>query len=147
MSSKNKKEDDKIVRESLKLTSAPIYSHPHIPYQFNGPMAPMTMNFPAGPFGVPQFPQPRFTNTGRGTNGPCFNCQQPGHIARNFPKGQRFLEEGVETEEVGEGGISKKDPLITRKDNYVLSLLEMYFHKLFISSHYASLVHQKAVIK
>ena len=90
MSSKSQKQADKIIRESLKLTSGPIYSHPHQP-QFNGPMAALAMPLPLAPFGMPQLPHPsqNFANPGRGTNGPCFNCQQHGHVARFCPNGQR----------------------------------------------------------
>ena len=91
MSSKNKKEADKIIRESLK--GNPVQTFPQ-PQQFQGfgpmPQMAMPMPFPMHHFNQPQFPlfpqqQP---NMGRGVNGPCFNCQQHGHVVRNCPHPQ-----------------------------------------------------------
>ena len=91
MSSKNKKEADKIIRESLK--GNPVQTFPQ-PQQFQGfgpmPQMAMPMPFPMHHFNQPQFPlfpqqQP---NLGRGVNGPCFNCQQHGHVVRNCPHPQ-----------------------------------------------------------
>jgi len=89
MSSKNKKEADKIIRESLK--GNPVQMFPQ-PQQFQGfaPMPQMAMPFSMPHFNQPQFPFPpqQQPNPGRGVNGPCFICQQHGHLARNCPNSQ-----------------------------------------------------------
>ena len=91
MSSRNKKEADKIIRESLKGNSAQNHQQLH-QFQPFLPLAPMPMPFPMGPFNSPQYaPAPQqFGNPNRGTNGPCFVCQQYGHVARYCPNGQNI---------------------------------------------------------
>ena len=89
MSSKNKKEADKIIRESLKGNPVQIFPQPQ-QFQGFGPMPQMAMPFPMHHFNQPQFPFPpqQQPNMGRGVNGPCFNCQQHGHVVRNCPQPQ-----------------------------------------------------------
>ena len=83
MSAKNKKEADRIIRESLRGSPA----IPQQPQQF---FPPVPMHFPMNPFGAPQFPMgpPQQSFPVRGVNGPCFICQQLGHVARNCPNNQ-----------------------------------------------------------
>ena len=104
MSSKNKKEADKIIKESLKLTSVPVFPQPQ---PFMG-MNPMALPLPMGPYGFPQQPQPQFNqqfaNPMRGINGPCFSCQQTGHVARNCPNGQRSFRGGRNNRRGGGNG-------------------------------------------
>ena len=59
-------------------------------FQSFAPMPQMAMPFPVPHFGQPQFPFPpqQQPNMGRGVNGPCFICQQHGHVARNCPNNQ-----------------------------------------------------------
>ena len=52
MSSKNKREADKIIRESLKGTQQ-NFQMPQLQMQPFAPMTPMGMPFPMGPFGFP----------------------------------------------------------------------------------------------
>ena len=94
MSSKSKKEADRIIRESLKGNSMQMFP-PTQQFQSFGPMPQMampqmTMPFPGPQFGQPQFPFPpqQQPNMGRGGNGPCFVCQQYGHVARYCPNSQ-----------------------------------------------------------
>ena len=89
MSSRSKKEADRIIRESLRG------GHLQMPVQHQGypqfaPMGPIPVPYPIAPFGPPQFPfGPQQQNLPvRGVNGPCFTCQQHGHVARNCPNGQ-----------------------------------------------------------
>ena len=105
MSSKNKREADKIIRESLK-GSQQTFQQPLMPHMQMQPfahMAPMAMPFQMGPLGFPQPQYPLFPQQQqqppyqpRGTNGPCFNfnCQQTGHVARNCPLDQRNFRRG-----------------------------------------------------
>ena len=95
MSSKNKREADKIIRESLKGTQQ-NFQMPQLQMQPFAPMTPMGMPFPMGPLGFPPPQYPQFPHQNqhlliqtRGNNGPCFNCNQSGHVARNCPTGQR----------------------------------------------------------
>jgi len=94
MSAKNKKEADKIIRESLRGNTATL----QYPQQFQQfpPMPPMPMNFPMAPFNAPQYQMgpPQQGNPMRGTNGPCFTCNQLGHVARNCPNNQAFRGNG-----------------------------------------------------
>ena len=77
MSSKNKKEADKIIRESLR--GSPMQMCPHLQqFQPFGPVPPMNMPFPMGPFQSHQFPFAPQQQPMRGVNGPCFTCQQHG---------------------------------------------------------------------
>ena len=89
MSARSKEEADKIIRESLKGNALQVRPTPqHFP-QF-GPVNPMPLPFQMGPFNAPQFPfgfQQQHPQQ-RGVNGPCFVCQQYGHVARNCPTGQ-----------------------------------------------------------
>jgi len=94
MSSKSKKEADRIIRESLRGNSMQAVP-PTQQFQGFGPMPhmampQMTMPFPGPQFGQPQFPFPpqQQPNMGRGVNGPCFVCQQYGHVARFCPNSQ-----------------------------------------------------------
>ena len=89
MSSKNKREADRIIMESLKGTSMQM-PPPVQQFQNFGPMPQMAMPFPMAHFNQPQFPFPpqQQPNMGRGINGPCFICQQHGHVARNCPNSQ-----------------------------------------------------------
>ena len=57
MSSKNKKEADKIIRESLKGNPVQIFPQPQ-QFQGFGPMPQMAMPFPMHQFNQPQFPFP-----------------------------------------------------------------------------------------
>ena len=54
MSSKNKKEADKIIRESLRANPMQMYARTQ-QFQPFGPMPPMNMPFPMGPFNAPQY--------------------------------------------------------------------------------------------
>ena len=94
MSAKNKKEADKIIRESLRGNTATL----QYPQQFQQfpPMPPMPMSFPMVPFNAPQYQMgpPQQGNPMRGTNGPCFTCNQLGHVARNCPNNQAFSGNG-----------------------------------------------------
>ena len=95
MSSKNKKEADKIIRESLR--GNPMQMHPNTQqFQHFAPMPPMNMPFPLGPYQVPQQPfgQQQFGDPVRGINGPCFACQQHGHVARNCPNTHAYSRGG-----------------------------------------------------
>ena len=90
ISSKNKQEADRIIRERLK-GSQQIFQQPHMQMQPFPPIVPMVMPFLMGSFGLPQpqYPQfhqqdHQFPNQTRG-NGPCFNCNQTGHVARYCP--------------------------------------------------------------
>ena len=89
MSAKDKKEADRIIRESLKGTSIQM-PLPVQQFQNFGPMPHMAMPFPMAHFNQPQFPFPpqQQPTMGRGINGPCFICQQHGHVARNCPNSQ-----------------------------------------------------------
>ena len=88
MSSKNKKEADRIIRESLRGNSM-LMPPPAQQFQNFGPMPQIAMPFPMAHFNQPQFPfPPQQPNLGRGVNGPCFVCQQHGHVARNCPNSQ-----------------------------------------------------------
>ena len=113
MSSRNKKEADKIIRESLRGNNTQIYPRPQ---QFKpfGPMPPMNLPFPMGPFQPPQLPaapqQPM-----RGVNGPCFTCQQHGHVARNCPNAQSNFRGGGNSRQGGRGYSNKKK--INKKKN------------------------------
>ena len=86
MSAKNKKEADRTIRESLRGNSA----IPQQPQQMQQFLPPVPMHFPMGPFSAPQFPMgpPQQNFPMRGVNGPCFICQQLGHVARNCPNNQ-----------------------------------------------------------
>ena len=86
MSSKSKKEADKIIRESLRGNPIQAFQHAQ-QFQPFAPMPPMPMHFPMNPFNAPQYPM-GMGNPVRGTNGPCFVCQQLGHVARNCPNNQ-----------------------------------------------------------
>ena len=95
MSSKNKREADRIIRECLR-GGQQTFHQPQMQMQPFPQMAPTHMPFPIGPFGFQQpqyaqFPQPYqpISNQTRGVNGPCFNCNQMGHVARFCPLGQR----------------------------------------------------------
>ena len=89
MSASSKKEADRIIRESLRGGNMQM---PFQPQQFQSfaSMGPAPVPFPMQPFGFPSHPfapqQQGFPV--RGVNGPCFTCQQHGHIARNCPNGQ-----------------------------------------------------------
>jgi len=87
MSSKSKKEADRIIRESLR--GVPMHGFPP-PQQFQQfpPVPQLPMQFPVGPFGAPQYPMIPQNNPVRGTNGPCFICNQLGHVARNCQNNQ-----------------------------------------------------------
>ena len=67
MSSKSKREADRIIRESLKGGQPQLHQQPP---QFQA--AHQQQNFPPA----------------RGVNGPCFICQQHGHVARYCPNSQ-----------------------------------------------------------
>ena len=86
MTSKNKKEADRIIRESLH-GGPTAFQHPQQNFMPPMPINPMPMNFPMGPFITPQYQigPPQQGIPMRGTNGPCFICQQLGHVARNCP--------------------------------------------------------------
>ena len=86
MPSRNKKEADKIIRESLRGNPMQVFPQPQ-QFQPFGLMPPMPMQFPMGPFNNPQYPMgpQQQTNPMRGVNGLCFICQQLGHVARNCP--------------------------------------------------------------
>ena len=65
----------------------------HPPFQHHQQFAPLTtmpLPFQMGPLNAPQIPfgfqqhNPPTT----GVNGPCFVCQQHGHVAKNCPSGQ-----------------------------------------------------------
>ena len=112
MSSKSKKEADRIIRESLRGSQIPM---PQQPQHFQGfaPMGPVPMPFPMAPFQSPQFPfGPQQHNPqGRGVNGPCFICQQYGHVARNCPNGQSNARGGMNSKKgsyQGKGNSNKK---------------------------------------
>ena len=127
MSSKNKREADKIIRESLKGTQQNLQM-PQLQMQPFAPMTPMGMPFPTGPFGFPTPQYPQFPHQNqhlpvqtRGNNGPCFNCNQSGHVTRNCPMGQRN----------SRGGGKQQDKLIVandflgrKKDNWTCLRLE-----------------------
>jgi len=89
MSSKSKREADRIIRESLKGGQPQL--HQQLPqFQPFAPMA-MPMPFPLGPFSTPHYPaahQQQNFPPARGVNGPCFICQQHGHVARYCPNSQ-----------------------------------------------------------
>ena len=89
MSSKNKKEADRIIRESLRGNSVQMFPH-HQQFHNFAPMPQMAMPFSMPHFSQPQFPFPpqQQPHMGRGINGPCFICQQHGHVARNCPNPQ-----------------------------------------------------------
>ena len=65
-------------------------------FQQYPPMPPMPMNFPMAPFNAPQYQMgpPQQGNPMRGANGPCFTCNQLGHVARNCPNNQNFRGNG-----------------------------------------------------
>ena len=109
MSTKNKKEADKIIRESLKGNPMQMYPQPQ---QFqNFPTMPhMAMPFPMAPFAQPQLPfaPQQQINPMRGTNGPCFTCQQFGHIARNCPNAQQNQRGGGHFRRAGRGNFGRK---------------------------------------
>ena len=93
MSSKYKKEADRIIRESLRGNSGHMFP-PAQQFQSFGPIPQMTMPQMAMPLPAPHFGQPQFfppqqqPHMGRGVNGPCFICQQHGHIAKYCPNSQ-----------------------------------------------------------
>ena len=105
MSSKNKKEADKIIRESLKGNSAQTHYQTH-QFQPFLPTALMPMPFPMGPFNAPQYAPvlQQFGNPNRGINGPCFICQQYGHVARYCPNGQNVPRGGGNSRRGGNSG-------------------------------------------
>ena len=89
MSSKSKREADKIIRQSLKGNQ--LQMHP--PFQHHQQFAPLTtmpLPFQMGPFNAPQIPFGFQQHTPPTTvvNGPCFVCQQQGHVDKNCPSGQ-----------------------------------------------------------
>ena len=95
MSSNNKREADKIIRETQKGTQK-NFQIPQLQMQPFAPMTPMGMPFPMGPLGFPPPQYPQFPHQNqhllvqtRGNNGPCFNCNHSGHVARNCPMSQR----------------------------------------------------------
>ena len=93
MSSKNKKEAERIIRESLRGNSLHMFP-PVQQFQNFGPIPQMNMPQMAMPLPAPHFGQPQFfppqqqTHMGRGVNGLCFICQQHGHIAKYCPNSQ-----------------------------------------------------------
>ena len=96
MSSKSKREADRIIRESLRGNSTQMIP-PTQQFQSFGSMPQMAipqmpMPFPGPQFGQPQFPFPpqQQPNMARGVNGPCFVCQQYGHVARFCPNSQQY---------------------------------------------------------
>ena len=116
MSSKNKKEADRIIRESLRGNNMQMYSRPQQFQQF-GPMPPMNVPFPMGPMGPfqpPHFP-PAPQQPMRGVNGPCFTCQQHGHVARNCPNAQSNSRGGGNFRRGGRGYSNKKS--FNKKNN------------------------------
>ena len=108
MSSRSKKEADKIIRESLRGNSTAF--HQPQKFQLFAPMPPMPMHFPMGPFSAPQYPmgpqQQGFPM--RGTNGPCFICNQLGHVARNCPNNENNRGSGQFRRGGGRGNPGRK---------------------------------------
>ena len=103
MSSKNKREADRIIRESLKGGQPQLLQQPP---QFQ-PFAPMTMPmpFPMGPFShYPAAQQQHNFPPARGINGPCFICQQHGHVARYCPNNQGNTRGGSNSRRGGNSG-------------------------------------------
>ena len=96
--SKNKKEADKIIRESLRGNPMQMYAHPQ-QFQPFGPMPP--------------------TN-----NGPCFTCQQHGPVARNCPNVQSNFRVGGNSRRGGRGNPNKN--FFNKKKNWACAYFLTY---------------------
>ena len=73
-------EKRRLIELSESLRGAPMHGFPP-PQKFQQfpPIPQVPMQFPMGPFNAPQYPVVPQGNPMRGTNGPCFICNQLGH--------------------------------------------------------------------